>query len=225
MSLFLLLKTLVFLHLIVEDINMKITDAIDNYLLQKKPKFIVLKNLHHDLCPDSDYASFRKAFTRLEKRGEVKEISKGIYLYLKGENDIFTNDYFIGNSNGFLLDEEYLKTFNLDEVLNVKPTIYSNKVIGNGFTMPDGTIFKYYDFDPSLDSTALFTILYLFDVLNSSYILEAHKERLVASYNDEAVAKVIRHLNLSRLKRVMLKNRLDSLGIANNIEVLILEIS
>ncbi|MFA5421918.1 MAG: hypothetical protein WC344_03930 [Bacilli bacterium] len=204
---------------------MKITDAIDNYLLQEKPKLIILKNLHHDLCPDSDYASFRKVFSRLEKRGEVKEISKGIHLYLKGENDIFTNGYFIGNRNGFLLDEEYLKTYNLDEVLNVKPTIYSNKVIGNSFTMQDGTIVKYYDYDPTFDSATLFTILYLFDVLNSSYILEAHKERLIASYNDEAATKVIRYLNLSRLKRVMLKNRLDSLSISNNIELIISEIS
>ena len=204
---------------------MKISQLIKTYLEQEKPKTIVLKNLHHDLCPSCDYATFRKAFTRLEKRGELKEISKGIYLYPKGENDIFTNDYFIGNSNGFLLDEEYLKAFNLDEVLNIKPTIYSNKVIGNSLTMSDSTIVKYYDFDITVDSATLFTILYLFDVLNSSYILEAHKERLMASYNDEAVAKVIRYLNLSRLKLVMLKNRLDSLGIANNVEVLISEIS
>lgn len=93
---------------------MKISQLIKTYLEQKKPQTIILKNLHHDLWPSSDYGTFRKAFARLEKQGEVVALNKGIYHYLKSFNEGHSRKYFLGNNQGFLIDEDYLKEFNLD---------------------------------------------------------------------------------------------------------------
>ena len=88
----------------------------------------------------SDYGTFRKAFARLEKQGEVVALNKGIYHYLKSFNEGHSRKYFLGNNQGFLIDEDYLKEFNLDQVLYLKPIIYSNRVIGDSMTLNDGTV-------------------------------------------------------------------------------------
>lgn len=204
---------------------MKTSKLIKTYLEQEKPQTIILKNLHHDICPNSDYGTFRKAFARLEKQGEVVALNKGIYHYLKGFNEGYGREYFLGNNQGFLIDEDYLKEFNLDQVLYLKPTIYSNRVIGNSLTLNDGTVVHYYDYDPATDSRSLFAVFILFDKLNASYVLEQCKNIISLNYNDKAVAKIIRHLKLSRFKRLLIKNQLVTFGIKNNISLLIEEIS
>jgi len=204
---------------------MKISDSIKNYLKQYKPKVIILKNLHNDLCPDTNYDSFRKVFVRLEKQGIVKVVSKGIYEFIAGEVEIYNNEYYIGNNRGFLLSDENLKIFNLDGVIKISPTIYSNRVIGNSIKMPNVVVIKYYNFDPMIDNKTLFTFICLVDIMNSIFVLEMSKQLFINNFNNEALLKVIKYFDLSRLKRLMIKNWLKTNKIESTLENIIPEVS
>jgi hypothetical protein len=204
---------------------MKISDSIKNYLKHYKPKVIILKNLHNDLCPDTNYDSFRKVFVRLEKQGIVKVVSKGIYEFTAGEVEIYNNEYYTGNNRGFLLDDESLKLFNLDGVIKVSPIIYSNRVVGNSIKMPNGVVIKYFNFDPKSDNEILFTFIYLVDIMNSIFVLEMNKQLFINNFNNEALLKVIKYFDLSRLKRLMIKNWLKINKIESTIENIIPEVS
>ncbi|HOE15096.1 MAG TPA: hypothetical protein PLH82_00015 [Candidatus Paceibacterota bacterium] len=204
---------------------MKITTIIKNYLQQVKPKAIVLKNLHSDLCPGTNYNSFRKVFVRLEKQGIVKVISRGIYEYTHGETYVFNNEYYTDDKRGFLFDDESLKLFNLDGVIKISSTIYSNRVIGNSIKMSDGISIKYYNFDPEIDNEILFKFIYLVDAMNSIFVLEMNKQLFINNFNNDALLKVIKYFDLSRLKRLMFKNWLETNNIKSTIESIIPKVS
>ena len=187
-----------------------ITKEVKDYLNEYKPEkfysYALFRNIYKDA--EVSYESFRKVLVRLEHKGLLKSICKGIYENINGYDSDYLKNEFVNNDKGVFVDINKI----VGEPNCTHNAIFTSIAGSNGLYLPDNTKVFKCDIEYNESNRNLIKILYSYKRLD--FIMFVHKPALIElfkeSFNIDVFITISNLLNIKESSIRFLLNLLDN---------------